>query len=208
MVTIKPLNKNKEEIELKPEPVVEKKETTVKSENTTAKTDSKKEVLSSLKDNVKNKATRKIETVDPNTLIPCRSLTTGTLVWENGYIWHDYNSVIEIPMHELTRMRGKNPKFLTDMLMIVEDEKAFKELRLEQLYEEAVHIENLSEIFSLSLEDLEYVLNVLPKNLHDGIKMEAHKAIKNDMLSDIKKVKLIEEKLKLGDSLRLYLDIF
>ena len=43
MVTIKPLNKNKEEIELKPEPVVEKKETTVKPENTTAKTDSKKE---------------------------------------------------------------------------------------------------------------------------------------------------------------------
>ena len=110
-------------------------------------------------------------------------------------------------MKELTRMRGKSPKFLTQLYMIVEDEKAYKELRLEELYEDAVHIDNLSELFGLSLEDLEYALDILPKNLHDGIKSEALKAIKNGDLANINKIKLIETKLKLGDGLRLYLDV-
>lgn len=219
MVTIKPIKSKteNEEVVLQPEPVVEEVKATPKAtpkteKNTTnskAKTVEKeeKQIFGSLKDNVQQKAVKKVESVDPNTLIPCRSLTSGTLVWENGFIWDNYNSVIEIPMKELTRMRGKSPKFLTQLYMIVEDEKAYKELRLEELYEDAVHIDNLSELFGLSLEDLEYALDILPKNLHDGIKSEALKAIKNGDLANINKIKLIETKLKLGDGLRLYLDV-
>ena len=210
MVVLKPAstNKTKKEEVLEKEPIiveeVEEKAPT-KEENKADKTE-KKELFSSVKDTIENKKLKKIEPVDPNSLVPCRSLTTGNLIWDS-YIWEEYGSVIELPMKELTRMRGTKPKFLRNLYMIIEDEKAVKELGLEELYEEVRHVENLSELFELSLADLDYALDVLPKSLHSGIQMEAAKAIRSGKLANLNKIRLIEDKLNLGDGLRLYLEI-
>lgn len=200
MVVLKPANKSKKEEVLEKEPI-QKEETKIEIEN---KTEDKKELFGSVKDTITNKERKKVEVVDPNALIPCRSLTTGNLIW-GSYVWEDYGAVIEVPMKELTRMRGTKPKFLRSLHMIIEDEKAVKELGLNELYEEVKHVDKLSELFELSISDLDYALDVLPSSLHKGIRIEAAKAIKSGTLANLNKIRLIEDKLKLGDGLRLYL---
>lgn len=207
MVVLKPANKGKKEEVLEKEPV-KKEEVTeeVVADKVENKTVEKKEMFNSVKDTITNKEREKIEVVDPNALIPCRSLTTGNLIWDS-YVWEEYGSVIEVPMKELTRMRGTKPKFLRNLHMIVEDEKAVKELGLNELYEEVKHVDKLADLFDLSLSDLEYALDVLPQSLHKGIRIEAAKAIKSGQLANLNKIRLIEDKLKLDDGLRLYLNL-
>lgn len=139
--------------------------------------------------------------IDPNALVPCRSTTHGELIYiskRSGerIIWEDYDDVQDITMGELKNLHASSPSFINDVLFVIDDEEVVDALKLTKLYETIFDIGNLEDFFDKEYNELEKLLEKLPKGLQKTVASKAGEMVRNDKLDSRAKIKLIEEKLK------------
>lgn len=139
--------------------------------------------------------------IEPNELIPCRSTTHGELIYiskRSGerVIWDDYGDVQDITMGELKNLYASSPSFINDVLFVIDDEQAVDALKLTKLYETIFDIGNLEDFFNKDYDELEKMLEKLPKGLKKTVASKAGEMVKDGSLDSRAKIKLVEEKLK------------
>lgn len=164
-----------------------------------------KEEIEELK---KELATTKKETkTDNDELIPVRSITEGTLVYKTRdglpYTWESFGSVHMIPYSDLRFMRNAHSNFLTNGLLIIDDESVAEELHLTQLYESLTALGDLDSILSLPADAMENAIKPLPKGLKDSLAHKATSMIRKKTYSDLNRIRALQETL--GVDLEIYL---
>ncbi|MBL4950991.1 hypothetical protein JK635_01895 [Neobacillus sp. YIM B02564] len=154
------------------------------------------------------KQVKRKKQLDQDILIPCRNVTDGMLVYiskktglETTWVEHDAEEYLTVG--ELLTMRASQPKFLTEPWLVIDDEDASEYLDLKKLYDKLVGIEDLDEFFEKPVSEMEEILNKIPRGLKETIGIRARKKIEDESLYDTRKIKLIEEKLKIDLSILL-----
>lgn len=145
------------------------------------------------------RATRK--QIDTNALIPCRSTTHGGLTYiskrtAERVVWDDYSDVQDITMGELKNLYASSPAFINDVMFVIDDEEAVEALNLTKLYDTIFDIGNLEDFFDKEYNELETLLEKLPKGLKKTVASKAGEMVKDGTLDSRAKIKLVEEKLK------------
>lgn len=151
---------------------------------------------------VKVKPTRaKRVEIDRSEMIPCRSVTNGTLVYISDrtrakYLWSEYGVVQYIDMGELLDMRASQPKLLNDVFIVIDDEEASQYLGLTQKYESLVDIDNIDTFFTKTEIEMSKILPKLPNGVKQSIAAHARKLIDDGTLGDLNKIRILDDHLK------------
>lgn len=140
--------------------------------------------------------------IDRNELIACRNAVYGELIYVSDqtrqkYLWDSYGRVQYLTMGELMIMQGSQPRFLTDVWLIIDDEEAARYLDLTKLYESLVEIEDLDAFFDLPIKKMEEILPKLPNGLKATVATRARKLVEEQKLDSGNKIRLLEEKLNI-----------
>ena len=107
-------------------------------------------------DSTKNKKKEQVAPtiMDENELIPVYNNTFGKLVYNSPrdnivYIWHEYNEMEYLRLHELRLMKNNYPRYFKDGWVRVDHEGAIKHLRLNRsgLLKETMTPEDLEDLF-------------------------------------------------------------
>lgn len=157
----------------------------------------------------KTPARAKRAEIDRNELIPCRSVTTGTLIHISDrtrarYVWSDFGTRQYIEMGELLDMRASHPKFLSDVQMIVEDEEAVDILGLVHKYETLGDFDTLDDFFEKSADELAEILPNLPKGIKQSLGNRARHLVEEGELDRLGIIRVFEEALNI--ELRMFTD--
>lgn len=169
------------------------------AKKTTLKETVKKEVVE--KPTPKQPVRAKKVKVDRDEMIPCRSMTAGTLVYISDrtrarFLWNDFGTVQYIEMGELLDMRASAPSFLEDIMLIVEDDEAVDMLGLTKKYESLSEFEGLDDILFKSASELKDILPELPKGIKRSLTNRARALIENGELESLNVIRAIEVALK------------
>ena len=182
-----------------------RKNSPVKKAENAVEVESKKEETATEK-NTKPARAKRIE-IDRNELITCRSTVSGRLIYRTGekdkIVWSDFGSERELEMGELIRMKGEHPKYLTDMLIVIDDEEAAEYLGLKKLYEDLFELEDLDSLFEKSNKELEDLLPKLPSGLKKTLATHARRLVEERTLDSLSKIRLIEQAL--GTDLQMFI---
>lgn len=145
--------------------------------------------------------------IDKNELIVCRSTVSGRLIYKTSenqkIVWAEYNAEQELEMGELIRMKGAHPKFLNDILLVVDDEEAAEYLGLNKLYDELFEADDLDSLLTKENAELKEILSKLPKGLKKTISTHARKLVEEGTLDSLGKIRLIEQEL--GVDLQMFI---
>lgn len=166
------------------------------------KTEDIKPVKPTAKDTPKNETSKKKPKVklSNETEIEIMNNTTGIYgyIGRSGFAMDmtEYGDILEIPFGELKRMRAEQPRHLQDAFIVVLNEDAIKELRLEKLYEGIVNDTGLDELFN-DHKKLGEVLPKMPAIMKETVAIIAKRGFKNDTLHDNRVKKVIEDNLKI-----------
>lgn len=139
--------------------------------------------------------------IDRNDMIPCRSVTNGTLVYISDrtkarFLWSEYGVVQYIDMGELLDMRASQPKLLNDVMIVIDDEEAVQYLGLTEKYESLANIDDLDSFFAKSEAEMKKILPKLPNGIKQSIATHARKLIDEGELGDLNKIRILDEHLK------------
>lgn len=108
----------------------------------------------------------------------------------------EYGDILEIPFSELKRMRAEQPRHLTDAFIVVLNDEAVKELRLEKIYEGIVNNAGLDELLA-DPKKLKEVIPKMPSTMRETISIIARRKFRTDELYDNRIKKVIEEGLNI-----------
>lgn len=174
--------------------VKNKVDETVEEVNETKTTKSKK--TSTKKIATRKKAIK----IDLNEMIPVRSVTKGGLTYispKTGLtvIWDDYNTVEFLEFGELLTMKASKGRFLTEPYVVIDDEEVAEKLGLTGIYENMIDTENLEDFYKQSIDAMREQLEKLPRGIKKLIADKSRELVQEGKLFDIRKIKLIEEKL-------------
>ena len=152
---------------------------------------------------------QKVTKIDANELVCVRSVTKGGLTYISSKTgttvkWENYGVEEYMEFGELLTMRASKPRFLNDPFIIVDDEDVAARLGLTKLYENMIDIDNLEGFYEQSLTAMEEQLDKVPKGIKRLISDKSRELIQNGALYDIRKIKLLEDKLQLD--LQILLD--
>lgn len=182
------------------------KKTTSKKKTTTPKK-VKEEVVETVKEEIKEEQpVRRKKQIDLHMEVPCRNVNDGEVIYvsrKSGLqtLWSAYGDIVFIDVGELLTMKASQPRFLNEPWIVIDDEDAAKYLGLDKLYEKLFGIEDLDDFFNQSLDKMEEVLIKLPKGLKESIAIRARKKIEDETLYDTRKIRLLEDKLKIDLSI-------
>ncbi|AZV43720.1 hypothetical protein BAOM_3111 [Peribacillus asahii] len=182
-----------------------KRTTTRKKTTTPTKPVQTEEVVETVEVKEEKQVKRKKQ-VDLDILVSCRNVTDGLLVYvskKTGLetIWSEYDAEEMLTVGELLTMKASQPKFLKEPWLIIDDEDVAEHLGLTKMYEDLVEIEDLDEFFESPVSEMEQVLTKLPKGLKETVSIRARKKIEDETLYDTRKIRLLEDKLKIDLSI-------
>lgn len=146
-------------------------------------------------------ANEKIEMLPMDTLIPVRSITFGTLIYKSRtnnatYIWNEIGSVETMSIAAITEMNNYNVDYLRKPLVILLDERAVKQFRLTEVYENVAKINNLKSLFKQDINTISKAVdNALAVNMRDLLISKVRTMYKKKSLTDINIIRLLESKL-------------
>lgn len=188
------------------EEIKEEKKAPAKKRGASKKTQTTKDSVE-----VEEKADKKVEEqpkkrksapkIDLSEMIPVRSIVFGKLVYVSKktgikFIWENKGDEEYIEFGELMTMKASSPKFLKSPFLIVDDEDAVEKLGLTKMYEENSMVDDLDGFFALPLSEMEEKIEKFPKGFRDVITSTANQKIKSGELYDIRKIRFLEDKLK------------
>lgn len=179
------------------------KKTTTKKK--VASTKPKEEVVEKVEVKEEKQVKRKKQ-IDLDILVSCRNVTDGLLVYvskKSGLetIWSEHDAEETLTVAELMTMRASQPKFLKEPWIIIDDEDVANHLGLTKMYENLIGIEDLDGFFEQPLAEMEDVLNKLPRGLKETVAIRARKKVEDESLYDTRKIRLLEDKLKIDLSI-------
>lgn len=154
------------------------------------------------KEEVKQPVRTKRTQIDANELIPCRSTTHGELIYISKrtgerIVWDDFGNVQDITMGELKNLYSSSPKFITDVLFVIDDEEAVEALNLTKLYNGLFDLTNIEDFFDNSATQMSNLLDKMPLGLRQAIASKAGEKVKNGTLDSRNKIKVLQDKLKI-----------
>lgn len=143
-----------------------------------------------------------IEDLPIDTIIPVRSITFGSLIYKSRsnnatYIWNEIGSVEHMTIAAITEMNNYNIDFLRKPMVILLDERAVKQFRLAEVYENVAKINNLKQLFSSDLNIISKAIdNILAVNMRDILISKVRTMYNKKTLTDINIIRLLERKLQ------------
>lgn len=160
---------------------------------------------------VENTTTEVKETVKPevkkktvyskDTMIPCRSVTCGELVCASKknrnflYTWSDYDDVCEVEYQDLVALRSMRSGFIFNPQFIILDDELVEEWGLNDLYSSFYGLDNPSEFFTKTADEMRAIVRSAPAGLKEAIKDHAAVRVKSGELDKMSIVKVIDEEL-------------
>lgn len=144
--------------------------------------------------------------IDRDELVACRNVTGGRLTYiskKTGLetVWTEHDDVEFIDVGELLTMKSSQPKFLKHPWIVVDDEEVAEYLGLKQLYKDMADTEDLDAFFEMSTQKMSEVLDKVPQGTKDAIGVLARQKIEEETLYDNRKIRLLEDKLKIDLSI-------
>lgn len=179
------------------------KKTTTKKQDVKKAIESTEEVVESQEVKITDtpKRKQKVE-IDRNELVLCRNVTDGQLIYKSRKtglttIWMSYGDVEYLDVGELLTMKASQPKFLTDVWLVIDDEEVVEFLGLKPTYKNLANIEDIEAFFDKSPTEIREIASKLPRGLKETVGTKARKLIESGDLYDNRKIKALEETLKL-----------
>jgi len=147
--------------------------------------------------------------IDRNELVPCRNATDGQLIYKSKktseiVTWSDYGDVEFIEVGELLTMKASQPKFLTDVWLVIDDEEVVEYLNLQEVYKNLADIDDIESLFAKSPTELREITVKLPKGLKETVATKARKMIESGDLYDTRKINVLEQTLNID--LKLFME--
>lgn len=147
---------------------------------------------------VQPKAKKKFEAHD---LIPCRSITCGTLLMvgkKSGlvYRWGDIDEEYDVEYQDLIYdvHASENNSFTKTPRLIVLDEDFVEQNGLDKVYSKLFNQGDFRDILTNSSPDnLEKIILNLPKGAQESIKTMASTMISNGQLDSVQKIKILDK---------------
>ena len=144
--------------------------------------------------------------IDLDMLVPCRNVTDGRLVYKSRKtglqtIWMSHGDIEYIDVGELLTMKASQPKFLNEPWLVIENDDVVEYLGLKHLYQRLVGTEDLDLFFNKTHTEMAEILDRIPNGTKDAIATRARKLVEEGTLYDNRKIRALEEKLKIDLSL-------
>jgi hypothetical protein len=143
---------------------------------------------------------------DMNEMINVICITNTPLVYvsknQMGYRvdWEGYLAENWMEYKELVNMRNSQRSFFTEPWIIC-DWDVLEDLKVEQYYKNIIDLKNLDDIFKKEPEELEEILNIVPRGIKTLIVDRAFELRKDKKLDSISVVETIEKTLNVDLSL-------
>ena len=135
-------------------------------------------------------------------VIPVKSITFGGLTYKARstnaiYRWSQIGAIEYMTVAELNEMNNYKRDYLNKPLVILMDERAIKKFRLQKVYENVAQINNLKKVFKSDIKTIERVVDrALDAGMRDILISKTRQMIKNNTLTDINVIRLLEKKLQ------------
>lgn len=151
------------------------------------------------------------EKIEPDALIPCRSIVQGYLNFKGKksgtvYQWESVNDVTDVEYQDLKSAMLSRSVYITRPYFIVEDDEVlnlpeWKEVK--RIYDSMYSKNDLADIFRIdSPDEMGRVLESLPSGVKQQIGSFAKELMERGVLDSVRKIRKIDEVL--GTSLMLY----
>lgn len=143
---------------------------------------------------------------DMNEMVNVICITNTPLVYvsknQMGYRvdWEGYLAENWMEYKELVNMRNSQRSFFTEPWIIC-DWDVLEDLKVEQYYKNIIDLKNLDDIFKKEPEELEEILNIVPRGIKTLIVDRAFELRKDKKLDSISVVETIEKTLNVDLSL-------
>lgn len=137
---------------------------------------------------------------DPEDMIPCRSVTNGSLYITGnrskfGYVWADYGDVVEMEYRDLIFLvRSINNKEIYGPRIIVMDDEFIEQNKeLKTFYASHFKVKELRDILDLSPALMRKEIENLPAPAKDSLKGIIATMIDTGALDSVQKIKILDE---------------
>lgn len=153
------------------------------------------------KEKTKQPPKRKVKKqIERNALIPCRSIVYGGLTFKSQktgavIVWENYGIVEDVEYQDLQGMKASGSRFLKEPWIIPEDEEVIDALKLREVYDEIVDLEDLEAFFKQSFDQIQESIGKIPNGMKELLKSKAVEMIREEKLNDIRIIKLIDKEL-------------
>ena len=170
----------------------------------TTKETTQEEVVEAVENATENKPvkvsnTRKKKKLPADTLVECKNITMGKLIYiskkQNGYeiIWSNPGDIEEIELGELMSMRNSQPRFFTQNWIGIEDEDILRYLGVEKYYEGVPSFDDYDDIFTKPLDELKEIIAKMPKGIKETLSFKASELINYGTIDSMKTIKYLCE---------------
>lgn len=141
------------------------------------------------------------KTYKPDDLIPCRSITAGTLLY-NGpksqipYSWSNEGDVSYVEYQDLLAAMVSRSDYIYDPLFLIEDEELLEGSKwkaVRELYEGLYDHEDVQAILDLPVRQFTQVFSTLPLGIKNTIKSKVASQLQEGTFDSLSKVKIIDE---------------
>lgn len=161
-----------------------------------------KEVKEEAKQEEKPQERKKAVNIELHELIEVRSVNKGGLTYKSPktgvvYRWEECGNIEYLEFAELMTMKSAKPRFLNEPFIVIDDVDVVEKLGLTKLYDEMYDVNDIDNFFDLSVTKMSKLLETMPNGIKTLIGDKAVSMIKDESLYDIRKIKLIEESVKI-----------
>lgn len=144
----------------------------------------------------------KVRTFDKNDDVEIMNNTTGRYGYSarSGFAveMEEYGDILSIPFGELKTMRSTQKRHIEDAFIVILDEDAVKELKLEKLYENVLDAEGVEDVLNdkeHGHERLDKMLPKMPTGMREVVAEIATRKFRSGELYDMRIKKVLEDNL-------------
>lgn len=150
---------------------------------------------------------KKFEQTD---LIPCRSITVGTLVMTgirsgNFYRWMNNDDIIDVEYRDLQAAIMSGSRYIYDPCFIIEDNDFINQnSKLKDFYDNMYDVSDLRNILRIPNEqDMIHTIQDMPRGMIQNLRALASTMVMNHEIDSIRRVKALERVLDIDLSMGL-----
>lgn len=167
-----------------------------RSITTTKKT--KEESVSAVEKTTEKVSEKVYEATD---LIPCRSITQGTLLMSGKqskilYRWVSYGDIVEVEYRDLYSLKASHSGYIYEPFFVIEDEELLQNARwkdLIDLYDRMYDSSDINKVIDLPITKFKEVLKTIPEGFKNAIKIEIATRLNNGTFDSISKIRAVDE---------------
>jgi hypothetical protein len=137
--------------------------------------------------------------IDRFKLIPVMNVTNGKLIYHSKrtgaeWIFSRYGDIEYIEFQELLTMRSSQRRFFDEPFILVMDDDVVEYLGLRKMYDSMVKPEAIDEIFNMSQNDFEEVVEKAPKGIKHLIVSRAKELYDQGVLDSVRKINYLNKR--------------